>query len=175
MTQRIGNLDHLDHLGLETLSTFIDDELPAAKQQEAQLHLNGCHSCALRVLSSTKLKSATQRAGHCFSPTAETLARLTTQLHSQSETKNKARIHSIRPGAWAALAAIVLLVVSILGWRQIHQTHTLAAELLNQHLVTLANGATPQVISTDKPLRGRPECIASSVCQHNCSRAEIGE
>jgi anti-sigma factor RsiW len=150
MTQHIGNLDHLDHLGLETLSTFIDDELPAAKQQEAQLHLNGCHSCALRVLFSTQLKSATKRAGQRFSPTAETLARLTTQLHSQSETKKKTRIYSIRPGAWAALAAAVLLVVSFLGWRQIHQTNTLAAELLDQHLATLASGATPQVISMDR-------------------------
>jgi anti-sigma factor RsiW len=150
MTQHIGNLDHLDHLDLETLSAFIDGELPAGKQQEAQQHLNRCHSCALRVLSSTQLKSATSRAGHRFRPTAETLARLTTHLHSQSEAKKKARIYSIRPGAWAALAAAVLLVVSFLGWRQIHQTNTLAAELLDQHLATLASGATPQVISTDR-------------------------
>jgi anti-sigma factor RsiW len=146
MTQHIGNFDHLD---LETLSAFIDGELPAGKQQEAQEHLNGCHSCVLRVLSSTQLKAATSRAGHRFSPTAETLAHLTAQLHSQSKVK-KTRIYSIRPGAWAALAAAVLLVVSFLGWRQIHQTNTLAAELLDQHLATLASGATPQVISMDR-------------------------
>jgi anti-sigma factor RsiW len=146
MTQHIGNFDHLD---LETLSAFIDGELPTGKQQEAQEHLNGCHSCVLRVLSSTQLKAATSRAGHRFSPTAETLAHLTAQLHSQSKVK-KTRIYSIRPGAWAALAAAVLLVVSFLGWRQIHQTNTLAAELLDQHLATLASGATPQVISMDR-------------------------
>ena len=57
---------------------------------------------------------------------------------------------SIRPAAWAALAAAILLAVSFLGWRQLHQTSTLAAELLDQHLATLSSAATPQVISTDR-------------------------
>ena len=41
---------------------------------------------------------------------------------------------------------------------------------------------SPAVLSTSdakvcwtKPLRGKPECIASSVCQDNCRRADIGE
>jgi anti-sigma factor RsiW len=57
---------------------------------------------------------------------------------------------SLRPIAWSALAAAILLTVSLLGWRQLHQTNTLAAELLDQHLATLSSGATPQVISTDR-------------------------
>jgi anti-sigma factor RsiW len=52
--------------------------------------------------------------------------------------------------AWAGLAAAILVVVSLLGWRQIHQTNTLATELLDQHLAALSSGATPQVISTDR-------------------------
>ena len=48
------------------------------------------------------------------------------------------------------MAAAILLTVSLLGWRQIHQTNTLAAELLDQHLATLSIAATPQVISTDR-------------------------
>jgi anti-sigma factor RsiW len=144
MTQRI------DHLDSATLSAFIDSELPAGEQQEAQEHLSDCRSCALQVLSATQLKAATARAGHRFSPTAETLARLTDKLQSQRQTKKRARIYPIRPVAWAALAAAILLVVSLLGWRQIHQSNTLAAELLDQHLAALASGATPQVISTDR-------------------------
>lgn len=147
MTQRI---DSLDPLAPDTLSAFIDGELPAVKQQHAQQHLNDCHSCALKVLSATQLKSATARAGHRFSPSPETFARLTAQLHSKSQKKKMGLIYSIRPGAWAALAAAVLLVVSFLGWWHIHQTNTLTAELLDQHLATLGSGATPQVISTDR-------------------------
>ena len=43
-----------------------------------------------------------------------------------------------------------MLAVSLLGWRQLRQTNTLAAELLDQHLATLSTAATPQVISTDR-------------------------
>jgi anti-sigma factor RsiW len=78
------------------------------------------------------------------------LPRFTAQQHSQSLTKKTARIYPIRPSAWAALAAGILLVVSFLGWHQIHQTNTLTAELLDQHLATLGSGATPQVVSTDR-------------------------
>jgi anti-sigma factor RsiW len=140
----------IDHLELETLSAFIDRELPAGEQREVQRHLNECHSCSLRVLSTTQLKAATARAGHRFSPTAEALARLTAQLHSQPQTKKTARIYTFHPVAWAALAAAILLVLSFVGWRQVHQTNMLAAELLDQHLATLASGTTPQVISTDR-------------------------
>ena len=59
-------------------------------------------------------------------------------------------MYSIRPMAWAAIAAAILLAVSLVGWRAVHQTNTLSAELLDQHLATLSSGATPQVISTDR-------------------------
>jgi anti-sigma factor RsiW len=149
----------IDHLDPDQLSAFIDGELPPAGQQAIEQHLASCHACTLRVLSATQLKVATARAGQRFAPPPEALARLTAQLRSQHtqtkpqppvETKKTARIFSIRPAAWTALAAAVLLTVSLLGWRQLHQTNTLAAELLDQHLATLSSGATPQVISTDR-------------------------
>jgi anti-sigma factor RsiW len=152
-----------EHLDTGKLSAFIDGELPGVEQQGIEQHLIGCHACTLRVLSATQLKAGTARAGHRFAAPPEALARLTAQLRSQqtqtkpeqqpkqdTQTKTPARIYSIRPAAWAALAAAVLLIVSILGWRQLHQTNTLAAELLDQHLATLSSEAIPQVISTDR-------------------------
>jgi anti-sigma factor RsiW len=148
-----------DHLTPDKLSAFIDGELPPAEQQRIEQHLTICHACTLRVLSATKLKAATARAGQRFAPPPEALARITAQLHSQSkpqpqsQPKPTARIHSIRPAAWAALAAAILLAVSFLTWRQLHQPNLaaeLAAELLDQHLATLSSAATPQVISTDR-------------------------
>ncbi len=145
------------HLGPDQLSAFIDGELLPAEQQGIEQHLATCHACALRVLSATRLKSATARAGHRFAPPPEALSRLTAKLHSQPtpanlqpQTKTQARIYSMRTAAWIALAASLLLTVSLLGWRQLHQTNALAAELLDQHLATLSSGATPQVISTDR-------------------------
>jgi len=156
-------IEHLDpnHLGPGQLNAFIDGELSSAEQHGIEQHLTICHACALRVLSATKLKAAIARAGQRFTPSPEALARLTAQLHAQSQSQQQpepqktARIYSIRPAstrpaAWAAIAAAILLAVSLLTWRQLHQTNTLATELLDQHLATLSTAATPQVISTDR-------------------------
>jgi anti-sigma factor RsiW len=138
----------IEHLNPETLNAFIDDELPTSEQEGVQQHLAGCHQCTLRVLSATQLKAATARAGHRFAPPADALARLTAQL--RREPQKTARIYSIRPIAWTALAAALVLAISLIGWRQVHQSNTLSAELLDQHLATLSSAATPQVISTDR-------------------------
>lgn len=150
------------HLDPARLNAFIDGELSATEQRGIEQHLTTCHTCTLSVLSATRLKTATARAGQRFAPPPDALARLTAQLqtqqaplqtmktHTNLPKKTAARIFSIRPAAWAALAAAILLTVSFLGWRQLHPTNTLAAELLDQHLATLSSAATPQVISTDR-------------------------
>jgi anti-sigma factor RsiW len=157
MTQTPQTNQSAEHLNPDRTNGFIDDELPLAERQEIEQHLAGCHVCTMRVLSAMQLKAATARAGHRFAPPPEALARLTAKLHSQPQTetgtKKTARIYSmtsLRPVAWAALAAAILLTVSLFGWRQFRQSNTLAAELLDQHLATLSSGATPQVISTDR-------------------------
>jgi anti-sigma factor RsiW len=137
----------IEHPNSDTLSAFIDGELPDGEQEAIQQHLAGCQACALSVLSATELKAAIARAGRRFAPPPETLARLTAQLHR--EPRGNVRIHSRRV-AWASLAAAMVLAVSLIGWRQLHETNTLAAELLDQHLATLSSAATPQVISTDR-------------------------
>jgi anti-sigma factor RsiW len=152
-----------EHIGPDTLNAFIDGELSPAQQQGIEQHLTTCHACTLRVLSAMQLKAATARAGQRFAPPPDALARLTAQLHShqtnqpkqtqtniQTQDKTPTRVYPIRRAVWAALAAAVLLAVSLLGWRQFHQANTLAAELLDQHLATLSSAATPQVISTDR-------------------------
>jgi anti-sigma factor RsiW len=138
----------IEHLNPDTLSAFVDGELPDGEQTAIEQHLAGCHACALRVLSATQLKAATARAGRRFAPSPEALARLTAQVRQQPQAT--ARIHSMRRLAWVGLAAALLLAVSLIGWQQIRKTNSLSAELLDQHLSTLSSGATPQVISTDR-------------------------
>src|ERR1700722_8928141 len=162
----------INHPDPGQLSAYIDGELPLSEQQGIDQHLATCHACTLRVLSATQLKAATARAGQRFAPPPEALARLTAKLHAQMQaqpdenchpspqvedpllaSKKTTRIYSmpsIRPAAWSALAAALILTVSLLGWRQLHQTNTLAVELLDQHLATLSTAAIPQVISTDR-------------------------
>ncbi|NYF90360.1 zf-HC2 domain-containing protein [Tunturiibacter empetritectus] len=155
MNQISQNDQSTEHLNPNVVNAFIDDELLPEEQQGAQHHLSTCHSCTLRVLSATRLKAATGRAGQRFAPPPEALARLTAHLHlqpTQTEPRGKkvVSIDSFRAAAWTALAAAILLTISFFGWRQLHQRDTLAAELLDQHLSTLSAGATPEVISTDR-------------------------
>jgi anti-sigma factor RsiW len=191
------------HLDPHKLSAYIDGELPPAEQQGIEQHLAGCHACTLRVLSATRLKAATARAGRRFTPPADALARLTAQLQSQlqpqaltasqpqtasqpytaSQPQTASQPHtashpapqpkiSLQPAPplemppqkkpapprrlmlWTALAAAILLTVSLVTLRQLRPANplsaALAAEALDQHLATLSSASTPQVLSTDR-------------------------
>jgi anti-sigma factor RsiW len=149
MNQATQTTSNTEHLTPATLNAYIDGEL-TNEHHVVQQHLTTCHACTLRVLSAIQLKDATARTGHRFAPPPEALARLTASLDAQQQTKQPAKIYSFRPMTWAPIAATILFAVSLLGWRTLHQTNSLAAELLDQHLATLSSGATPQVISTDR-------------------------
>ncbi len=154
------------HLQPEQLNAFVDGELPVAEAQIVQAGiLDACHGCTLRVLTATQLKTATARAGQRFAAPPETLARLAAQLRQPAPTpsgsnppasQHSARIVPIRrapatfTAAWSAIAATLLIAVSLFTWNQFHQAGTLAAELLDQHLAMLSGGAAPQVVSTDR-------------------------
>lgn len=146
MTQTTQATGHLDP---DQLTAFIDGELSSREGDAIQQHLIDCHRCALRVLSATQVKGATARAAQRFAAPPEALAHLAAQLHPQ-EAKKIARIYSFRSTVWAALAACLLLAVSLIGWWQIRQANALSAELLDQHLATLSSDASPEVISTDR-------------------------
>jgi anti-sigma factor RsiW len=138
----------IDHLNPDKLSAFIDGELPPGDSQAIQQHLGDCHTCTLRVLTATRMKAATARAGRRFAPPADSIARLTGKLQP-GQPKKTARIYLFPPVAWALLAALVL-VFSIVGWQQNRKAKDLSAELLDQHLAMLSSTASPQVISTDR-------------------------
>ena len=143
------------HLEPENLNAFIDGELSGAEAQGVQKHLDDCHSCTLQVLSATRLKAATARAGERFAPPAEALGRLTAQLRQQ-KAKPAARVvpqrrsSFVNIAAWAAIAAAIVAVASVVAWHRVHEANALTAELLDQHLAMLSSAATPQVVSTDR-------------------------
>jgi anti-sigma factor RsiW len=137
------------HLDSDQLSAFVDGELSPDESNGVQQHLAECHACALRVLAATQLKAATARSAQRFAAPPEALARLTAQLHPR-ESKRTARIYSFRSVALAGLAASLVIALSLISWRQAHQSNALSAELLDQHLATLSSGASPEVLSTDR-------------------------
>jgi anti-sigma factor RsiW len=140
------------HLTPEQLNAFIDGELSIAEAQSAQQHLEGCHTCALRTLAAMQLKAATAGTSERFAASTDVLARLGAQLRPQAAEKPqaKARVLPFRAAAFSAIAAALVLAVSVLGWRGVRQSNELTAELLDQHLATLSSGVTPEVLSSDK-------------------------
>jgi anti-sigma factor RsiW len=133
----------LEHLSDETLNAFVDGELAGSEHAMVEGHLRGCGLCGLHVRAAMQLKSATARSGRRFTPSAQTLTRLTAGV----EAKPRPRVW---PAAWAAVAAAIVLAVALAVWRPLRPADTLSAELLDQHLATLSSGATPQVISSDR-------------------------
>jgi anti-sigma factor RsiW len=148
------------HPSPEELNAFVDGERTVVERENIQQHLEGCHQCALRVLSAMQLKGATARAGERFRPSAETLARLTARLDIQSREQNVRAVpvpsvpaRSVswwRGVSWSALAAAVLLAVSLGGWREVHQANLVGGELLDQHLANLSADSAPEVLSSDR-------------------------
>jgi anti-sigma factor RsiW len=150
-----------NHLQPEELNAFIDGEPLTPGGRDIRQHLEACHRCAWRAVTATQLKAATARAGQRFSPSPEVLARLTASLRTpQNQEPQQSTPHAVirrasfRPAAaWWALAAAVLLVVSLASLvevRQARQSNAVVAELLDQHLAAIAGSAAPQVISSDR-------------------------
>ncbi|WP_158944424.1 anti-sigma factor [Granulicella sp. S190] len=137
------------HLGYDQVSAFIDGELSPKETSEVEEHLANCHPCAIRILSATQLKAATRHVSERFVVPPEALSRLTAQL-SPEASKKPAGVYTLRSWTWGALAASLILAVSLLGWHATRQSGSLAAELLDQHLAVLSGGSPPEVISSDR-------------------------
>jgi anti-sigma factor RsiW len=136
-----------DHLHSETIGAVVDGELSPPDERAARAHLSECHACALQVIAIGQLKSATKRAATSFAASQETLARL--EALARQAPPKRAPMIPIRLMPWAAVAALFLLAIA-LGGRMLRQSDLLSAEILDQHLATLSDSASPEVVSTDR-------------------------
>jgi anti-sigma factor RsiW len=137
-----------DHLTLETVSSFVDSELNADQHSRAQAHLQGCHRCSLQILAAQQLKGAVRQRALRYTPSPEAFERLSSI--ARQKPRNRLRTVPLRTAAWSSLAATLLVAVSFAGWQQSSRQNSLAANLLDKHLASLSDAATPQVISTDR-------------------------
>jgi hypothetical protein len=97
-----------------------------------------------------RLKSAAANAANAITVPPDTLARLVARPHRLEPQEKPRRVYSSSAARWMALAACLLLAVSLVGWRLIRRSDILSSELLDQHLAVMSGGATPEVISTDR-------------------------
>jgi anti-sigma factor RsiW len=138
----------LDHLTPEVIGANIDGELSPADEAAAQNHLKQCHACALKVIEAQRLKSATARAANHFAPSAAALSRLEAQLKGRQV--NTRTVFPMRRVVWTAIAALILVALSMAGFKLYKSSDTLSSELLDQHLAQLSDSSQPQVLSSDR-------------------------
>jgi anti-sigma factor RsiW len=130
------------------IGAIVDGELSKAEDLDAQTHLSECHDCAQRVLVAYRMQQATRHAAQRYTPSTEALARLSAVVRPQPA--KRAWGNPIRMAVWQAAAALLIAAIALAGWRYMRASNELTAEVLDQHLATLAESSQPQVISSDK-------------------------
>jgi len=114
----------------DKVARYVDDELPAAEQQEFSAHLSACQECLTAVAAQAELKKAVRVAGARFTAPPELHAAVYRSLHPQK---------SVSPWwkwALAPLCAVLLGAVTFLLIPRA-QSDPMMAALVDQHVTTL--------------------------------------
>jgi anti-sigma factor RsiW len=128
------------------LDRYVDSELSGGELTEVEAHLRTCPACAADALSRLQLKRMTQAVGHRFSP--RPVFRLKIE---QSVGKAKAPRWTRRwLPAFAAAAALVLILISAAVWFEHSRSEQALGELADLHVSTLASANPVDVVSSDR-------------------------
>ena len=128
----------------EKVALYVDNELEAAAQEEVSTHLRTCPDCAAAMMDQMELKKAVRTAGRRFSAPPELRSSIRTSL---------APARSRRPfWQWSLVAACVLFLaaVGILIFANSSRNNAFLAEVVDQHITTLASQNPVDVISSDR-------------------------
>jgi len=126
------------------LDLYVDGELFGSELAEVEAHLRACPTCAADALSRLQLKRMTQAAGHRFSPRPEFRHKI-----AQSIERRPRWTRRWAP-AFAAVAALVLMLVPAAVWLQNLRNEQALDELADLHVSTLASGNPVDVVSSDR-------------------------
>jgi anti-sigma factor RsiW len=124
---------------------YADDELDSAAQAQVAAHLQGCAECSAAVAEQLQWKKSVRLAGQRFSAPPEL----------RKSIRQKMRVVENRSPSWRwAFSAAVLLLVTALGLLLLRprqpQPDVIAAEIVDQHITTLASQNPLDVLSTDR-------------------------
>lgn len=127
----------------EKTGLYVDGELELAAQDSFTAHLESCAGCAAAVLEQQELKKAVRIAGKRFTAPPELYASVQKSLHPE-----KSRI---RWWNWA-LACSTLVLLIALGFALLARPKQdpMLAELVGQHLTTLASANPVDIISSNR-------------------------
>lgn len=155
-----------DHLSATTLNALVDGQLQTGELSMVREHLDGCSMCTAEALEYALLKNSVARSGQRYSVPAEFEMKMRSLIEKAPAlpvTRGETALRGDTPrragfAGWAAAAAMLLAVGGVVVVEQ-HARHSeaaatqsasLAAEILDQHVATLANSQPPQVVSSDR-------------------------
>jgi len=137
------------HLSPATLNALADGELSPADLAAANQHLEDCPVCTSTALTQLLLKAAITRAGRRYTPPATLANRLATSERPAPQIHPRARIIP-----WTGIAAVLLLAAYMLFVPRRPAPAALQADLttevFDEHIASLAAGAAPHVVSSDR-------------------------
>jgi len=128
----------------DKIDAFVDSELPPDEARGFDEHLRGCQACSSETLARQRLKAETRLAGQRFAPSAEFERRLRRQL-----APKRASMLIWLPALASAAAVVLVMAFLGVGWRDRALQQQVVAQLVDQHVATLASNNPVDVVSTD--------------------------
>ncbi len=128
----------------EKVALYVDDELEPAAQEVVSTHLRACPECAAAMLEQMELKKSVRIAGQRFNAPPE----LRASIRKSVVQPDKGR----HVWQWGLIAASVVLLAA-LGLFLLRKTNTgdpLIAQVVDQHITTLASQNPVDVVSSDR-------------------------
>jgi anti-sigma factor RsiW len=136
-----------EHLSTAELNGVIDGELERADLVRAGEHLSACLACSSQALSLGILKRRVADAGAAFPLPQRFEQRMRNAIAGPAVPEHGRK-------TWLPIAAAVALCAAMVPVQQVLQRRTeraaVVTQLVDQHIATLAAGAPPQVISSDR-------------------------
>src|SRR5579871_2742930 len=134
----------------ERIEAYLDRELDGAQQAALEQHLAGCPDCAEAYTRLRRQQAGIQAAAPYFSVPPQLKQSIRGQLRRVERTDSVA----LTPRRWLALAASVLLIVSVslnvVQWRARAPESDLADSVLSDHLRSLIGTHLVDVASSDR-------------------------
>lgn len=128
----------------DKIDAFVDSELSTGEALGFEEHLRSCPACSQETLARQRLKMDTRLAGQRFAPSADFERRIRQQV-----APSRNRLFAWTPLIVASSAALLLAAVLALAWRDHARAQAVVAQLVDQHVTTLASENPFDVVSTD--------------------------
>jgi len=127
----------------DKIDAFVDSELAPDEALGFDEHLRTCPACSQETLARQRLKAETRLAGQRFAPSPEFESRIRRRLAPKRAS------WAWLPALVSAAAVLLIAVFLGLGWRERAVQQQVVAQLVDQHVATMASDHPVDVVSTD--------------------------